>query len=354
MKTTIIQQASRTLVLGFGLMATATQVVGQGDDDIDGSFNNGDHSGSGWFNNTTLGGYGELHLNLNSNSDNEIDFHRWVLFINHRFSDRITLNGEFELEHSLAGDGKPGEVELEQAYVDIAFDGGTHLKAGLFLLPVGTLNETHEPDSFYGVERNPIEKNIIPTTWWEAGLALNGSTEGGLAWEVAVHSGLNVPASYKIRSGRQKVAEAVAEDAAVTARVTYSGSGFSVGGFAQYQSDITQGRDDADATLLGATLDANMGAFRLRGLIASWDIGGAAAKAAGADEQWGYYIEPSYKISDKLGVFARYNEWEDYSGDHDAVSIGVNYWPIENVVFKADYTDSDSDESFNLGVGYSF
>ncbi len=355
MTATTIRRASGPLILGLGIMASAAQVAAKDHEDIDAAFNSGSTNyGGDWFKNTTIGGYGELHLNLNDDGDNEIDFHRWVLFINHRFSDRITLNGEFELEHSLAGDGKPGEVELEQAYIDIAFDSGTHLKAGLFLLPVGTLNETHEPDTFYGVERNPIEKNIIPTTWWEAGLALNGSTEGGLSWEVAAHSGLNVPDNYKIRSGRQKVAEAVAEDAAVTARLTYSGSGFSVAGFAQYQSDITQGRDDADATLLGATLDANMGAFRLRGLIASWDIGGAAAAAAGADEQWGYYIEPSYKLSDKLGVFARYNEWEDYSGDHDAFTVGVNYWPIENVVFKADYTDSDSDESINLGVGYSF
>ena len=356
MTATTIRRASGPLILGIGIMASAAQVAADSHEDIDASFNNGSTSyGGSWAENTTIGGYGELHLNLNSDSENEIDFHRWVLFINHRFSDRITLNGEFELEHSLAGDGKPGEVELEQAYIDIALDGGNHFKAGLFLLPVGTLNETHEPDTFYGVERNPVEKSIIPTTWWEAGLALNGSTEGGLAWEVAVHSGLNVnPADYKIRGGRQKVAEAVAEDAAVTARLAYSGSGFAVSGFVQYQSDITQGADDADATLLGATLDANMGAFRLRGLIASWDIGGAAAETLGADEQWGYYIEPSYKLSDKLGVFVRYAEYEDHKGDHDATTIGVNYWPIDNVVFKADYTDTDSDESFNLGVGYSF
>ena len=358
MKSTTLQRASRPLILGLGLMATAAHVAaaGHGDEDIDGSFNNGDHSHntSGWFNNTFIGGYGELHLNLNSNSDNEIDFHRWVLFINHTFNDKISLYGEFELEHSLAGDGKPGEVELEQAYIDIALNGGTNFKAGLFLLPVGTLNESHEPNTFYGVERNPIEKNIIPTTWWEAGLALSGKLDSGLGWEVAAHSGLNVPANYKIRSGRQKVAEAVAEDAAFTARLTYSGSGFTVGGFAQYQSDITQGRDNADATLVGASLDANMGDFRLRGLVASWDIGGAAASAVDADKQWGYYIEPSYRLSDSLGVFVRYNEWEDYSGDHDAVSVGVNYWPHENVVFKADYTDSDSEESVNLGVGYQF
>ena len=131
------------------------------------------------------------------------------------------------------------EVELEQAYIDIAMNGGTSFKAGLFLLPVGTLNETHEPDTFYGVERNPVEKNIIPTTWWEAGIGLSGSSES-VSWDVAVHSGLAVPDSYKIRSGRKKVAEAPAEDAAVTGRVTYSGNGFKVAGFAQYVSHASR------------------------------------------------------------------------------------------------------------------
>ena len=363
MTATTIQRASRPLILGLGLMATASQVVaaGHGDEDIDGSFNNGDHGSAGWADKTFIGGYGELHLNLNKGDKNEIDFHRWVLFINHRFNDKIALYGEFELEHSLAGaPDKPGEVELEQAYVDIALDGGMNFKAGLFLLPVGTLNETHEPPTFYGVERNPIEKNIIPTTWWEAGLGLSGSLDNGLKWEVAAHSGLEVesdPANAKhwsIRGGRNKVAEAAAEDAAVTARLTYSGNGFTVAGFAQYQSDITQGAANADATLLGATLDASMGNFRLRGLYAQWDIGGAAAKAAGHDDQWGYYIEPSYKINDNIGVFVRYAEWEDYKGDHDHTSVGINYWPIDNVVFKADYTDQDDGESVNLGVGYQF
>jgi len=364
MRTTTILRASGSLILGLGILASASQVAADGHEEIDASFNNGTTNyGGSWVENTTLGGYGELHLNLNSNSENEIDFHRWVLFINHRFSDKITFNGELELEHSLAGEGKEGEVELEQAYIDIAFDRGTHLKAGLFLLPVGSLNETHEPETFFGVERNQIEKNIIPTTWWEAALALNGSTDGGLSWDVAVHSGLDVPnagnKAWSIRSGRQKVAEAVAEEAAVTGRLTYSGSGFTVSAFAQYQSDITQsaGTEKNDATLYGATVDAGMGAFRLRGLVALWDIGGPDVAALGLEEQWGYYIEPSYTTSlgnGKVGVFARYNEWEDYSGDHDAVTIGVNYWPIDNVVFKADYTDSDSDESYNFGVGYSF
>lgn len=360
MRTTKIWRASSPLLLGLGILATVAQVTAKGEEAIDEAYNNGstNYGGNNWFERTTLGGYGELHLNLNSDKDNAIDFHRWVLFVNHRFNDRITLNSELELEHSLSGDGKPGEVELEQAYIDMAFDGGMHLKAGLFLVPVGTLNERHEPDTFYGVERNPVEKNIIPSTWWEAGLALSKSTEGGLSWDLAVHSGLKTDA-FSIRGGRQKVAKAVAEDAAATARVTYSGiSGVNVSAFANYQSDITQGGGaDASALLLGATADVQMGAFRLRGLVASWDIDGAAAAAAGKDDQWGYYIEPSYGFdigNGKMGVFARYHEWDTGGGEIDSVSVGVNYWPVDHVVFKGDYTDEDGNDSFNLGMGYSF
>ena len=41
------------------------------------------------------------------------------------------------------------------------------------LVPVGFLNEVHEPPTFYGVERNPVEKNVIPTTWWEGGIGIS-------------------------------------------------------------------------------------------------------------------------------------------------------------------------------------
>ena len=178
--------------------------------------------GDNWWERSHLGGYGEMHLNLVSGGDNTLDFHRWVLFLNHRFNDRITFNSELELEHSLSGEGKNGEVELEQAYLDFAFANGLHAKGGLFLLPVGIMNETHEPDTFFGVERNPIEKEIIPTTWWEGGLGLSQNLENGFSWDVAVHSGLNVPTAgnnaYRIRSGRQKVSNAPANEPAATAR----------------------------------------------------------------------------------------------------------------------------------------
>ena len=116
MTATTIRRTSGSLILGLGILASAAQVAAKDEEDLDAAYNNGS-VGSEWFNNVSIGGYGELHLNLNQDDDNEIDFHRWVLFINHRFSDKINLYSEFELEHSLAGDGKPGEVELEQAYL---------------------------------------------------------------------------------------------------------------------------------------------------------------------------------------------------------------------------------------------
>jgi len=129
---------------------------------------------------------------------------------------------EFELEHSLSGDGKPGEVELEQAYVEVDINEGLSSKVGLFLIPVGIINETHEPPTFYGVERNGVEKNIIPATWWEAGLSFNYKPVGGVSLDGAVTSGLEVGDDFKIRNGRQKVAKATAENLAYTGRVKYT------------------------------------------------------------------------------------------------------------------------------------
>jgi len=201
----------------------------------------------GVFANTSIGGYGELHYNNYDDSDAKIDFHRFVLFFGHEFSDSIRFFSEFELEHSIAGEGKTGEVELEQAYVEVDIKEATSAKVGLFLIPVGIINETHEPPTFYGVERNGVEKNIIPATWWEAGAAFNYKPTGGLSIDGAVTSGLFVGSDYKIRGGRQKVGNASAENLAYTGRVKYTAiNGLELAATVQYQTDITQGINGVD------------------------------------------------------------------------------------------------------------
>ena len=333
---------------------------------------------SSWTERTTIGSYGEMHYNnLNDQNDtgkdkDEIDFHRFVLYLGHEFSDTTRMFSEVELEHSIAGDGQNGEIELEQAYIEHDLNSTTHLKAGLFLIPVGILNQTHEPDTFYGVERNNVEKNIIPTTWWAGGLSLNGEIAPGWSYDTAFTSGLKLDADdgqFKIRDGRQKVSEAEASDPAYTANFKYTGiAGLELGATLQYQQDLYQGKymDDVDAILYSAHIAYRNGPFGLRAVAASWDIDNAINNIAeGADQQEGWYIEPSWLLLRDLGFFARYSEWDNQAGgggdsQFSEWDVGFNYWLLEHVVFKMDYQfqDAPSDqaelEGLNLGVGWSF
>ena len=329
-----------------------------------------------WADKTSIGGYGELHYNNLSgkggaSDKDEIDFHRFVLFFGHEFTDSIRFFSELELEHSLAGEGKEGEVELEQAYIDFDLNDHHTARAGLFMLPIGIINETHEPPTFYGTERNPIEKNIIPATWWEAGAGLHGQLGHGLSYDVYVHSGLAVPNSFNIRSGRQKVSEAKANDPAATARLKYTGiPGLEIALTAQHQQDMGQGLVDGldSGNLIETHAVWSTGPFTLKALYAAWDIDGSAVEAAGADKQKGFYLEPSYRLSEKFGVFARFNQWDNKAGSNSGSAkdsekeqwdLGVNYWPHEDVVIKADYQYQNNDDGkdqngLNIGIGYQF
>lgn len=327
---------------------------------------------------TTIGGYGEMHYNSLSDQNggakdkDEIDFHRFVLFFGHEFNDRLRLFSELELEHAFSGNGsdKPGEVELEQAYIQYDLTDHQRVTAGLFLTPVGILNETHEPTTFYGTERNNVEKNIIPTTWWEGGAMLSGELAQGFSYDVAFTSGLNTSAAdgYAVRDGRGKVAEAKAKDPAYTSRLKWTAiPGVELAASVQYQADVTQGMDAAagSATLIETHAVIEQGPFGLRALYATWDLDGAGPASVGADEQTGWYIEPSYKLSDKVGLFSRYSLWDNQAGnssdtEYTQWDIGVNWWIDPQVVVKLDYQDQSSPtnqaelDGVNIGLGYQF
>jgi predicted porin len=322
-----------------------------------------------WVDRTHIGGYGELHYNNVEGSDDEIDLHRFVLFLGHEFNDDIRFFSEFEVEHSLAGEGKNGEVEIEQAYIEFDIRDGLQAKGGLFLLPVGILNETHEPNTFYGVERNNVENIIIPATWWAGGAALSGQSDSGFSWDLALHEGLAVPTldednEFRIRSGRQKTSEAIANNFAATGRVRYTGvPGLELAASLQYQSDISQQDGDGleEGLLFETHVSYEKGPFGLRALYAEWNLDGSDVKAVGADEQKGWYLEPAFKPREDLGVYARYEDLEGYrsSDQFEQWEVGVNFWPHEDVVLKADYRDRDLDSgtdfsAFDLGIGYQF
>jgi hypothetical protein len=332
----------------------------------------------------SIGGYGEVHYNNLSADDSErdleeIDLHRFVLFIGKEFTDDLRFVSEFEIEHGgVESDGDPlgGEVEIEQAFIEYDVNDNAQVRGGVFLVPTGILNETHEPNTFYGVERNDIESIIIPSTWWEAGVGSTFRTNNGLSFDVALHSGLNFSGtSGRVRGARGKVSNQRLSDPAVTGRVKYTGiQGLELAASINHQTDPTQDDDSQveddfidDATLYEAHAIYNRGSFGLRALYAQWDFSGDIEDAAGdIDEQFGWYIEPSYKLNTWVGLYARYAEVEGarVQDQFSQWEAGVNWWPHPGVVVKANYRDRAHDpeaedqgrdfDGFDLGIGYMF
>ena len=202
----------------------------------------------------------------------------------------------------------------------------------------------------------------------------------GFSADLAYTSGLNFSGtSGRVRSARGKLSNQRFSDGAITGRLKYTGiQGLELAASIQHQFDPTQDDDTAaeddfidDGTLYEAHAIYNRGAFGLRTLYAQWDFSGdiedtAEDTAEELDEQFGWYIEPSYKFNDKFGVYARYLEVEGAreQDQYGEIETGVNWWPHPSVVVKADYRDREHDpageaagrdfDGFDLGIGYMF
>ena len=347
----------------------------------------------------TFGGYGELHYNNYKDGDkkDEIDFHRFVLFYGHKFNDRLRFYSELEVEHALIEGGEEsGAVELEQAFIDYRINDAVNIKAGAFLIPIGILNETHEPPTFFGVERNEVESRIIPSTWREAGVGLNGEIVQGLRYDVGLTSSLDAgkfgSPDRAIRSMRTELSEAAAHDFAFFGALNYRGiPGLAVG--ASIISGNTGQNGVTDSALKGVSgrmtlwdlhAQYRLGGLELRGLYARGTLGDAdkitaAAIARSGDTSqvapssfWGYYAEAGYhfRLGDEmeLSPFARYERYNtqasvpsgfsaDRKNNERVTTFGVNFKLHPQVVFKADYQDFKEDpkkDRFSLGMGYMF
>jgi hypothetical protein len=362
---------------------------------------------------TSIGGYAELHYSLTmpdgGDTEGEVDFHRLVLFVAHNFTDRMRFYSELEVEHALVGGDEPGEVGVEQAYVewDLVDPKIASLRAGIVLVPMGIVNQWHEPPIFNGVERPMVDKVIIPSTWREAAVGVVGEPIEGLRYEAYVMSGLDplgFSAGSGIRGGRQKVAEARSTGLAFAGRVelepmlstVIGASGYA--GLAGPNADIfdAMGNEvDPNVPVVGGAIDARTrwNGLEARGELASWQIGdtGDLRTAVDADGDaigtdvgstiMGGYAEVGYNLfrflpemtQQLVGFFrferydtlfkvtdrARNDATDDPRGAADYV-VGVTYRPIPQVVFKGDFILRNPDGPDNhskilsLGVGTMF
>ena len=348
-------------------------------------------SAAGWWTKTAVGGYGELHYN-NNNGSGKIDFHRYVLFFSHRYNDSVVMNSEFELEHSIAGGGsaikEKGEVELEQAYIGHNWKEyglpNTDMKYGVFLIPCGITNEIHEPPTFYGVERNTVEKEICSNTRWEGGIqATHAIPEWDLTIIAGVHSSLTT-STGDIRAGRDKVASATMNKEAYSGAFRYTGAypGLELGYSWEYAPDMNEGQSGPQVEGTMHAIHANYmpsRGFGTRAFYGIWTLDcppvltdANQCAENGRNEQWGYFYEGSYRFdvteTQSMGFFLRRENWDDKAGTKNATttknnttrnSFGVNWWLTDAAVLKMDWErkkvfGSNSVNGVNIGMGYNF
>ncbi|MDO8461611.1 MAG: hypothetical protein Q7S98_01990 [Deltaproteobacteria bacterium] len=344
-------------------------------------------------------GYGELHYNnpIGSRAD-QIDFHRMVLGIGYEFTKTIRLRTEVDFEHAFK------EPELEFAYLEWQPKGAFGLRGGALLVPIGVINEHHEPPLFYSVERPDLYRAIIPTTWQEGGAGFFGHLESGLSYQayaISMPTALQVSGttvtsfngSTGIRNGRGHVGEAPGRDFGGAARLEYKGLPRLRLGTSAVVGNTGQGNGAVDGGLLSmmeGDAKYSIEGIDLEGILAfshlkdAGNINTAILAASPtftnfvASQMLGYYIEGAYHLfhhlmpetKHDLVVFARYEQIKTQfsmpsgfaanpANDRKVVTTGLSYLPIPQVAVKADYTFNKNDantgtDQFNMGLGFYY
>jgi hypothetical protein len=346
---------------------------------------------------TNFVGYGELNYNRFRQSDQgtKADLRRFVFGLNHRFDDRLTFHSELEIEHGVVSKSDEGEVEIEQAWLNYKLSDAVNVKGGLFLIPLGILNETHEPPTYYGVERNEVETRIIPSTWRELGFGVHGNVVEGLKYDVGITTNFDAgkidDPSFGVGSGHQEGQQANAHDLAVYAALNYRRPGLLVGGGVFTGNTGQNGASNpalqgvsARLTLWDVHAQYRVGRLDMQALYAAGTLGDAARineanvavgnSFAAPKSLKGGYVQAAYHAykDERFDVapFVRFERFkitqeedpanglfQDPKNDERVRTIGVNFWVHPQVVLKADFQRYHTDRAkdrFDLGIGYMF
>jgi hypothetical protein len=337
----------------------------------------------------TIGGYGQIDYNeADGSAPGKLDVHRLVLLFGYKFNDKVSFLTEIEYEHVQ-------EVYVEQAYLKYKLNENANILAGLMLVPMGIINEYHEPTTYYGVERPNVDNIIVPTTWRELGIGVSGKIDNAsLKYQAYLFNGFKsyaagsglIKGSNGLRSVRQKGAESTVNSPNFSTKLDYYGiAGLRVGlsgYFGKTQTDDTS----LEASTIGVSMlgfDARYkhnnlelrGQYILANLSDTEDYNTLTGKDLGS-KMTGLYGEIAYgfdlKGEEKLTPFLRYEKYNTHADtagslavnkafEKDEVIFGLNYKVANGAAFKVDYqlvnnavSGSDTSKVFNAGVAVWF
>ncbi len=353
----------------------------------------------------SIGGYGEfLYQSFDSKlqdgtkapRENSLDALRLVLYTGYKFNEHIVFNSEVEFEHGgYSDESTGGEAKVEFAYLDFLISKALNVRAGMMLLPVGFINELHEPPAFLGSQRPLVERRIIPSTWHENGVGLHGELAGNLSYRLYLVNGMDANpdpgnghegfTGQSIKGGRQFGKEAKANSLAWTGRLDWAPIPGTTLGFSFYRgnSNPEDGAEPLITSLWDLHAEYRAGGLQVRGIfsrVTNSEAGVAALPAAGegfqtGTRQFGGYLEAGYDVLRGSGRqalipfvrFERLNSQQrvvpgvtpDLANDVTVKTVGVSYKPIPNVAVKADWNQIENRaetgrDQFNVGLGFYF
>lgn len=340
----------------------------------------------------TVGAYGEVLYNQPEGDNGELDVQRLVMLLGYQFNDKVQFFTEIEYEHVK-------EVYVEQAFVNYNVADNVNLRAGLMLVPMGIINEFHEPTTFNGTERPGMDNAIVPTTWREIGIGVSGRfNNASLGYQAYLFNGFKsttadgtglIGGKSGLRGGRQKGAQSTINKPNLSAKLDYYGipglrMGLS-GYFGRTQADDEIDHlDGADVGISMIGLDARYSyqRFAARGQyiyasLADTEDYNALTNSALGSVLSGWYAEASYNLlpmtkEQKLFAFARYEQYDTHADtegdlvankafDRNDITMGLSYHIAPGVVFKGDYQildnaveGNEAKNQLNFGVGVWF
>jgi hypothetical protein len=351
----------------------------------------------------SIGGYVEGHYGNavgDAPGQNEANLDRAVLYLGYKFNDWIVWNSEIEFENGTTE--KNGSVSVEFATLDFLLDPRLNLRVGELLIPMGIVNEVHEPPFYYSVFKPQAEQAIIPATWSDMGVGIFGRLGERVSYRAYVVNGLDAQGyqSSGLREGRQGASEAIAQDLAYVGRLEWEPlDGWVLGG-SYYSGKAGQSQNiDVGGTEFKMP-NARTSIWELhstwvwrnlttRALWTQARVGNAAELSqlfsdAGNQQpvisrrMIGGYIEAGYDImplihagsEQSLEPFFRY-EYVDTQNDVPAGFVidrlykqriyvpGIQWKPIPNVVLKLDYRNVDdfageASDQVDIGFGLVF
>ncbi|NNL86035.1 MAG: hypothetical protein HKP27_10300 [Myxococcales bacterium] len=327
------------------------------------------------------------------------DFLRFVMYLGYKFNENIVFNAEIEFEHAKTGSASPaagsGSVSVEFAALDFFFNDWINARAGMLLLPMGFINEVHEPPFFHGVQRPEVERRIIPSTWRENGVGIFGNLHETLSYRAYITTGFNATgfSDAGIRDGRQNGNRSFAEDLAFVTRLDWTpvpslllGGSFYTGGSGHDQEIGGIDLPDSRLTMYELHAQYRVGGLETRALFAVSELASAdklntvlgraldrpiAERMIGGYGELAYNIAPFFFGPDRyLAPFVRV----EYIDPQDKVpsgflanrnrtrwlyTTGLSWKPHPNVVLKAEYRNFQADagdeaDEVSIGMGFAF